>query len=282
MPTRVVVSALVLLLASAPAARAEVQPRDFLPARAVAMPANRAIATGNEAIFVNPAGLAAATRYTAQLDYQHATGAATGGNGIVVSVVDSISNPQFSTGLAYRYLSTGEGGGYQGWMTDLAVGVPVLGLFIIGTRVTYLSYTANGRDLKRFTGDLGFMMPLGPLTLGAVGYNLINVDSPEAPRGFAGGVAFGDDLSFRLAADVRYDFLPGMVDAQRTVSFGGEYLLGMAFPLRVGYELDDVRQNTYISGGIGAILGNVGADVSLRVDKAGVYQWAFSLKVFGG
>jgi hypothetical protein len=281
MPRLALVAGTVLVVLAGPAF-AQVQPRDFLPARAVAMPANRAVSTGNEAIFANPAGLAAASRYTAQLDYQHATGTATGGNGIVVSVVDSVSNPTFSTGIAYRYLSTGNGGGYQGWMTDLAVGVPVLGLFFLGTRVSYLSYTANGRDLKRFTGDVGFLVPLGPLTIGAVGTNLINVDSPEAPRGFAGGLAFGDDRTFRLAADLRYDFVAGAPEPVRSLSLGGEYFLGGAFPLRAGWEWDDLRGNRYLTGGIGAIAGRIGADVSVRVDKDGVYQWAFALQVYGG
>lgn len=270
---------LACLLFTAIPARGDVQPRDFVPARAVALPASRAIATGNEAIFVNPAGLAAAQRYTIQMDYSLATGR--GANAIVLSLADSVSNPQFATGIAYRYLSTEEGNGYQGWMTDVALGVPVLGLFMLGTRLSYMDYTAHGRNLKRFTGDVGFLVPIGPVMIGGTGFNLINVDSPEAPRGFAAGLAFGDDRTFRIAADLRYEWIPNDANAFRALAVAGEHLLMGAFPLRVGYEWDDLRGTQFLTAGVGALLPPVGADVSARYDmKSGVYQWIFALKLF--
>lgn len=255
--------------------------RDFVGARAVAMSAGRGVATGNEAIFLNPAGLGAAQRYTAQLDYNHATGSA-GGNGVVISVADSVSNPRFPGGVAYRYLSTGEGPDEtRGWITDLAFGYVFTPNIVFGVRGSYLSYTEGDENVRRITGDVGTMFLLSRLSLGLVGYNLINVDSPQAPRGFGAGVAFGDDFTFRVAADYRLDFLLDDTPVH-SYSVGGEYLLAN-FPLRFGHEWDNFRQTRYWSGGLGIVLQQFGIDLSYRRDaRTGENLWAAAVKMFAG
>jgi len=266
-------------LVVSPAARAEFQPRDVVPGRGLAMPASRAISTGNEAIFSNPAGLLAALRYTAQVDYHHATGP--GADAVLLSVVDSKTNPTFPLAFGYRYFGGGGEDGYSGWTTDLASAVSVLGLFTIGGKLSYQSYVARGRDLKRFTGDVGVLVPIGPLSFGAVAHNLVNVDSPDAPRGVGVGAAFGDDLGFRVAADLRFDWPIGAREPVRSFMFSAETLLGGALPLRGGFEWDELRQSGYWSAGTGVVMMPFGFDLSVRRDDAGIFQWVLSAKWFG-
>lgn len=262
------------------AGRSETQPRDIIPGRGLAMPASRAISTGNEAIYTNPAGLLAALRYTAELDYHHATGP--GADAMVISILDSKTNPFIPIGLGYRYFGGGGAEGYSGWTTDFASAVNVLGLFTLGGRLSYQSYTARGRDLKRFTGDLGLLVPIGPVSIGAVAHNLVNVDSPDAPRGVGVGVAFGDDMTFRLAADMRWDWANGALSPTRSFMFSGETLLGGVAPIRGGFEWDDLRKSGYWSAGTGIVIQPIGLDLSVRRDDAGIFQWVLSVKYFGG
>lgn len=272
---------LAVLLFALPAGA--VAPKDFMPARGVAMGGGRATSSGNESIFLNPAALGATRRYAVQLDYAHLTGGDVGGagDGLVLSVVDSVSNPSFPTGLAFRYLSVGEGADEtKGNTKDFALGFPLSQGILIGTHVTHLSYTSNGREFSQFTGDLGLVLLLAPLSLSFVGFNLIQVDSPELARGLATGVSLTDELSYRLTGEVRWEWTGAAPVQSYTV--GAEYLLGEAFPIRAGYEWDKVRQAEYWSVGSGFVSQTFGFDVSYRHDRATEQSvWAFALKVFG-
>jgi hypothetical protein len=256
-------------------------PRDFVPARAMAMGASRGAASGNEAIFLNPAAVGAMRRYSLQLDYAHATGTDSG-DGFVLSIVDSLSNPQFPTGLAYRYASVGEGADkVTGTTKDFALGFALGDSLLLGTRVTYITYAKEGHDFSQFTGDLGVLAKLGGVNVGATGYNLLRVDSQDVSRGFATGIGIGDDRSYLLAADLRWDWPQDK--AMRSWSVAGEYLFGDALALRAGYSTDAVRGTAFWSTGLGLITQSIGLDVGYRHDlhtREGL--WGFAVKVFGG
>lgn len=259
--------------------------KDVTTARAVALGSSRAMASGNESVFTNPAAAGTTRHYTAQLDYLHSTAPADtndGGDAIILSIGDSLSNPSFPTAIAYRYMSLGPGGSdTKGWVTDLAVAMPIGEAFSLGVRGTYLSYKEGSRDLSQFTGDLGGLLRLGIFQVGTVGFNLISVDSPDAARGVAVSAAITDDVTWRLGGDVRWQF--GFEEARRSWTVAGEYLLGGILPLRVAYDSDAIRDTTFWSGGSGLIISKFGFDVSYRRDmRSNEGLWAFSLKVFGG
>lgn len=269
-------------LLMATTSQASVAPRDFVPSRALAVGASRAMALGNEAIYLNPAGLALDRRYTMQLDYSHVPGEDWGGNGVTVSIADSISNPKLPMGISYRYLSAKSGDVQtKGAITDLALAHPIASWLLVGARMSYLTYVEGGRDFKQFTGDVGLMGLVGPLTLSAVGFNLIQVDSPNAARGVSTGVALGDGHRYRIGADVRWEWANPKAAAVTSYAAGAEYLLANAIPLRVGLDWDEVRQARYWSLGAGFLTAQFGADISYRRDAvSGENMLSFALKLF--
>lgn len=270
-----------LLLAVSPSVWA-VSPKDVVPARAVGLGGSRGTASSNSAIFLNPAALGATRQYTAQFDYLHSTNPVDGdgGDAIVLSVADSLSNPQFPTGIAYRYMSLGPAGdNAKGWITDFALGLPISNSFMLGARVTYLSYNLGGEEVSKFTGDLGGLLVLDYLQLGIVGFNLLKVDSPEAARGLALSLSLTDSLNWRIGGDVRWEWIGAT--AATSWSAGAEYLVADSVPLRGGFEYDAVRDAKYWTTGTGLVFQQFGVDVSYRHDLAtGTAIWAFSGKLF--
>ena len=243
------------------------------------MGASRAMAAGNDAIYLNPAALGATRQYTAALDYVHDTGPGFGGDSIIVSLADSISNARFPGGMSYRYVSlqTPEGA-QKGSLTDIAVGLQLSSAFTIGTRV---SYQTTG-DSKQFTGDLGGLLSFGSLNLSVVGFNLIKVDTPSGARGLSAGAALSDGVNYRLGGDVRWEWGDNSSSVQ-SYALGGEYLLADTVPLRAGYNWDNVRQTRFLSFGTGIYISSFGADVSFRRDiHSRENMFVFSIKLFGG
>lgn len=270
-----------LLLAVSSSAWA-VSPKDVVTARSTGLGGSRGIASANSAIFLNPAALGATRQYTAQFDYLHSTNPDAGGGGdaIVLSIADSLSNPMLPTGIAYRYMSLGpQGDNAKGWITDFALGIPLTQSFLLGARVSYLSYELGGEELSKFTGDLGGLLVLDYLQLGVVGFNLLKVDSPEAARGVAVSLSLTDSISWRLGGDVRWEW-PGS-NVATSWGAGAEYLLGRAFPVRAGFEYDAMREAKFWSVGTGLVFQQFGIDVSYRHDLAtGTAIWAFGGKLF--
>lgn len=267
------------LALAAPSAQAA-DPQAFVPARAVALGDNRFAASGNDAIFLNPAALGAQLRYALQLDYAHTTGAATG-DAVGVSLADSLSNPAFPAGLAYRYVTVGaKGAAAKGSIKDVAFAHPFGDALLVGVRVSRLTYTLAGHEVSQFTGDVGTLVRVGPVSAGVVGFNLLKADVADAPRGVATGLALSDDRSFLLAGDLKWEW-PGDV-ARGSWSLAGEYLLAELVPVRAAYGWDGRRGTASWSLGSGLVTQVVGVDVSYRrdlVSRDG--YWAVAVKVFG-
>lgn len=261
-----------------------VSPKDVIPARAIGLGASRGVANANSAIFLNPAALGATRQYTMQFDYLHSSTPAVddGGDAIVLSIADSVSNPRFPTGIAYRYMSLGEAGlNAKGWITDFALGVPLTQNILLGARVSYLSYDVDERSVSKFTGDLGGMLVFDYLQIGVVGFNLLKVESPEASRGVGVSLGLTDSRNWQLGGDVRWEW--NAPKPALSWGAGAEYLVGDLIPVRAGFERDAIRAASFGSVGTGIVFQQFGIDVSYRRDLAtGTNVWAFTGKLFAG
>lgn len=280
MTARALVLLAVLLLAVPSAGAA---PLDFAGPRAVAMGAHRAVGTGNETIFLNPAGLGTAQRYTIQVDYANLGPSRLpgSGQGINLSVVDSLSNPKLPTGIAYRHLWLEEDGRkWSGLITDLAMAAALSPGILVGGRMSYLYRGVEGGSSHQVTADAGLMFFNGPLSVGIVGNNILGLQSFETPRTFAAGASFGTDLTFRLAADYRLEEREaGMA---QLFAGGGEVLLFEAVPVRLGYVWDHARRSGVWSAGAGFVSRTFGADLGARYDPmTGERLIILALKLFG-
>jgi hypothetical protein len=179
---------LALLLASLYSAPGSAQ--DFVGVRALSLGESyRAIATGNDAIYMNPAGLAIIPRYSAELHYGFNLEAED--HQFDVSVVDSKTSI-VAAGIAYT-LQGSELTRRTTLQHTATVGaaygiLPQMLSAGVGLKYTNVSDAVVGNYLNALSADVGLLANLpGGVSLGAVGYNLIPITSSDAPlsAGFA-------------------------------------------------------------------------------------------------
>ena len=258
--------------------------QDFVGARALALgEAYRAIATGNDAIYFNPAGLPLLKRYA--LEGHYLMNLADENHQGDVSIVDSKTNP-LAVGLAYTF----QGNELTRRRTlehtaTLAIAYPIFERYLnVGAGFKYKNVTdaIAGNYLNALTADLGILSEIpGGISFAAVGYNIVpirSVDSAHVPvsAGFAGAwdlgplstIFFGGDPSFgvvQTAAGIpktpTYGDMRGPLDgltlsfdwlvnfetlygAKSRVSGGVEYLVADLVPLRAGYVYDELTAET--------------------------------------
>ena len=295
------------------------QAQDFIGTRALSLgEAYRAVATGNDAIYMNPAGIALIPRYSSELHYNFNLDKED--HQVDLSVVDSRTS-KVAAGLGYTF----QGRELTRRTTlqhtaTLALGYALLPrLFHLGVGLKYvnISDAIVGNYLNALSGDVGVLATLpGGLSLAAVGYNLIPIRSTDVPvsAGFAAAwdlgplsaLLFGGGPSGYLVPDASGTARPAAIgdmrgplsnfvlscdwyinfftleQPQSRVSGGLEYLLFGFAPIRLGYQWDEAEQNHLISAGGGIILPFFGVDVAYQqstVNRA-ERRFAASLKFF--
>lgn len=298
---------------------AAAQAQDFIGTRALSLgEAYRAVATGNDAIYMNPAGIALIPRYSSELHYNFNLDKED--HQVDLSVVDSRTS-KVAAGLGYTF----QGRELTRRTTlqhtaTLALGYSLLPrLFSLGVGLKYvnISDAIVGNYLNALSGDVGVLATLpGGLSLAAVGYNIIPIRSTDVPvsAGFAAAwdlgplsaLLFGGGPSGYLVPDASGAARPAGIgdmrgplsnfvlscdwyinfftldQPQSRVSGGLEYLLFGFAPVRLGYLWDEAEQNHLLSAGGGIILPFFGVDVAYQqstVNRA-ERRFAASLKFF--
>jgi opacity protein-like surface antigen len=251
---RYVVIALVFCISVG--ARAE----DFIGTRPLGMGnAYRAIVTGNDAIYLNPAGMASQKSYSIEVEYlitpkfgSKATptspkfGATDGPTEHVInaSVIDNSISQYFATGVAYTRVQRGKE--KTGNRIDVAFGFPLSSGLFLGLDAVYLDF--GKKNVNAITVNVGalFRTTFG-LSLGVVGYNLTNTaDYLEHPISMGAAVMFSPFRTLELAFDFLVNFQkpvdPLRPSADRSVGYsynvGIEYLLLEQLVVRGGYSYD--------------------------------------------
>ncbi|MFL5303344.1 MAG: hypothetical protein ACJ79R_23700, partial [Anaeromyxobacteraceae bacterium] len=153
----------------------------------------------------------------------------------------------------------------------------------------YLSLS-GAETANAVTGDAALFLRLGRfLSAGFSGYNLIDVNHPQqAPRGWGGGVAVGDDRRFHVTADWRRDFdrrigADGRARSSDSWGAGVELLVADNFPLRAGFLKDDTRGLKAWSAGVGLVsAGGAAIDATYRqsISDPSDRTFAVALKLF--
>ena len=255
--------------------------REITSVRAAGMgDAVRGFASGNEALMANPAGIAGTIRFNAEamaifepaFDYRV----------LGVASVDSKINAEqsfaLSGGAGYYNYTSGEGAeARKGSITAAGFALPLYPETVfIGTTAKWFKLTGaaeTGATTNAVTLDAGVLVRLfSLLNLGAVGYNLVNVYSPEAQRGWGFGAAVGSGGTFNLDFDLRLDTDAAGAWA-RSYHAGGEYLIGGLVMPRVGYVHDGLRGVKKLTGGVSIILGTLAVELAYQhaLDGKGRY-----------
>lgn len=236
--------------------------------------ATRAIAGSNTALYLNPAGMSLGNVYHVQTLYymEPMTNSHLGG----VSIVDSVTSG-VGAGLHFSYFNLDpDGEDREDYDIRLGLSYAIGQWLCLGVTIKYLYTDRNGEGplgtalmpssgdplLNTVTVDAGLIIKLGDrFFLGAVGYNLTNLDSLFAPlrAGFGAATTIIDNLT--IAFDVLLDFTSR--DETLIYYMGGmEYFLINHIPIRIGYQYDGLDLTHNISGGLGYIDQNFGIEAS--------------------
>ena len=271
-----VLLALTLLAASLPAAAEEgplpPTPTNYVYARSMGIGAWRGMAGGNDAIFYNPAALAAQKRFSIELaGLMYRVGADTDGTMFGGSVVDSVSSP-VTAGFSYNYVSTL---GYKtkgafGGMTNLALAFPVGESLFLGATGTYLNLYNDVGTVSCVTMTAGAVLRLGKFFSGGfVGYNLINTYHPDLlPLGMGAGISVGPSDTFHVNADWSRDYGADGVHTDRWGA-GLEVLIADMFAARGGWLYDSGAKLQWWQFGAGFGYMGYGADLAYRQSFGG-------------
>jgi len=226
--------------------------------------AYRSISTGNESIYYNPAGITAIPRYSPEFHYAFNPDRAL--HEFDLSLVDSLTNA-VGVGLGYNFSNREPGDEtVRGHRATVAISYPIVhGMFHLGTSFKYLNiaHALTGTFVNALTADAGLMLTPGlGLSFAVVGYNVIPITTSEAPLSMAVAASWGISgltLAFDWVLDFESSWPPAMA-----YHAGAEYFLLDMFPLRIGYENDQVHDESAISFGLGFQMGWFGIDLGYQ------------------
>jgi hypothetical protein len=235
--------------------------------------ASRAVPTSNDALFVNPAGMAAVKRYGVELQYGYTS--RDGTNHLSLSAVDSKSGP-VAGGMAFSHVG---GGVFSGGLNQfyLGVGYSISDSIAFGTSLHYLrgGYSIFGdtaQDVSLYTGDVGVMVTLVEgFTLGFAYNNVVSTSRPMlTPPTLGWGASFSTG-AFTLAGDMSTT-VGTAEERQWGTSYhaGVEYYFGEVIPVRLGYTRQRINADggfpyeSYLSGGLGYALQGGALELSYR------------------
>ncbi len=216
--------------------------------------ADAAIATSNDALVTNPAGLAQSQRYHFELD--GAIDARFPAQGVMASIVDSKSTPVASGILFSRWASGQPAGRAEGWLLGFAYAYPY-GAFFLGGETKYLRFHTPDGLVQKVAQDIGLLARRGSVSYAAVVQNIaFSSLGPLFPLTTTAAVAWGRDIDWHLALDYKAD-LSDTNHIKSKFSGGLEYLLEESIALRVGGTYDPTNKLAYLTFGVG-ILAEIG------------------------
>jgi hypothetical protein len=235
---------------------------DYTGSRSLGMAgAHRAIVTGNDAVFLNPAGMPLTRKYSLEGGYLFNPGLET--HIANVSVVDSVTS-RLAAGVSYGYvngrrtIASAEGITSKversGHLARLALAAPLGREVSFGVGAKYLDISYQGRiAANAVTVDAGIHYRISQMFSAAlVGYGLTNSGSAEAPMAMAVALAFGPSTKFNFAVDWVIDFTtrkyleelpaPRERSVAHEIHVGLEWMPAPFLAIRAGYFHDRVTR----------------------------------------
>ena len=211
---------------------------EFTGIRSAAMGgAHRAVGTSNDALMLNPAGMAMAKRYAVEMNYGYSK--LDDLSRAQLSAIDSKSSP-IAAGVGYTYVR-GDDKGVDPGMHWVYFGSAfrIAQNLAFGFSTKHIRGSYKEEDIKKevevYTRDNGLQLIVGNMfSFGLSYHNLVETDVPElTPPTVGVGLALGW-RSLLFSADVDIDITdtdaPGFINRA-----GGEWFLQKTVPLRVGY-----------------------------------------------
>ena len=238
--------------------------------RATAMGgAHAAISTGNDALAVNPAGLAQGRRYHLEVDgvYDKRFPA----QAVLASLVDSVSSPVATGALWTRWASGQPAGRGEGWSLGLGYAGAVAAGTFLGGETKYLRFHTPSGLVQKFAQDVGVLSKRGNFSYAAVLQNISTEKIPLFPLTGTAAVAWGTDADWHIAFDYKAD-LSDTSSVKSKLASGLEVLLGDALALRGGATWDLSASQWWLSAGIGILTEKGGLQIVWRRRIEGPYD----------
>lgn len=220
---------------------------EFQGARSAAMGgAHRGLADSNDALIMNPAGMAGTARFAGNIQYTYNN--FYGLSRYHISVMDSKTGP-VAGGLAYTY----DRGNRNDRRVNLhriylGMGYSFNRYLTIGTTNRYVngyfdSKPGERNDVSEYSTDLGIYSNIGfGLSAGLTYHNLIHTKGAKITTpGIGIGLAYQLG-AFAMVGDLLVD-LRDTHHARLNYNAGAEYFLYSRVPLRIGY-----KNQPYITG----------------------------------
>jgi hypothetical protein len=241
--------------------------------RATAMGgAHSAIATANDALTVNPAGLSQSRRYHFEIDGVYDSGWPA--QGVTASIVDSASSPVGSGILFSRWGSGQPGGRGEGWSLGFSYSSPIGQSLFSGGQTKFLRYRGPEGLSAKWAQDLGVLSRRGSFSWAAVVQNISTEKLPLFPLTGVLGVAWGDDRDWHLAIDYKADF-SDTSHVKHKAALGLEALVGDSIALRGGATWDASAHLWWMSAGVGLLTERGGLQLVWRRRVSGGYDQLF-------
>src|SRR5438105_998701 len=241
--------------------------------RATAMGgAHAAIATGNDALAVNPAGLAQSRRYHFELDGLYASRYPA--QAVLASLVDSASGPVASGLLWSRWASGQPSGRGEGWSVGLGYSGAIGQNLFLGGETKFLRYHTPDGLVQKWAQDVGLLARRGTFSWAAVMQNVSTEKIPLFPLTATAAMAWGTDTEWHLSVDYKAD-LSDSSNVKSKAALGGEVLLGDSIALRGGATWDATARQWWLSAGLGLLTEKGGLQVVWRRRVEGPYDQFF-------
>jgi hypothetical protein len=234
--------------------------------------AQAAIATSNDALLVNPAGLPQNHRYHFEVD--GADDVHFPAQGIMASIVDSASGPA-STGLLFSRWGSGQPAGRgEGWSVNLAYAGQISSGLYAGGNTKYIRYHTPDGLVAKWAEDIGMLSHQGNFSWALVLQNVSLEKMPLFPLTGTAAVAWGSDATWHLAFDYKVDF-SDTSNLKQTGALGGEILLEEGVVLRGGLRRDFTADINWISAGVAFLTTGGGLQLAWRRRVTGNFDQIF-------
>ncbi len=281
-----------LLLAGAAAAEtpAPLTIPDLTGPRTLALGAGVGVASGSEALFSNPAALAARKRYVVDTFYltdrrPDLDGSAARQDYLGGTAADSATTAA-AAGFSYARAMKGI---QKGTLLRLGLATQLTRGLSVGVQGNYFDLHGAERVKPTLNLDAGVFLQVSPkVSIGGAGYNLLdNEHRGVLPRAWAAGFAVGADTSLQIVGEYRLELdraraADGSAKSTNRYAIGAEYLFANAVPVRAGFERDETLDTSWWSAGAGYVTQRFAVDLGFRqsTTEPTARTYAVAIRVF--
>lgn len=226
----------------------------------------RAVASSNDVIFYNPAGLIKNRRIGSDFDYM--IDADAHHHKLGVSVIDSQTSA-WGLGLAYNAGINSQSTLATTHLLYLAMAMPIVtDMFSLGTSYSYYYDSSAAKEPFRhfFNLDLALMaqLPAG-VSFAVVADHLLKPKGSEKSLGLSLASAFNfgkvfEEVPLTVSFDWLMDDVASEGDLGHIIGCGAEYIAFSMLPVRLGFKSDFTEKLKFLSMGTGIVAGRFAID----------------------